>query len=426
MIFFNLCKCLFIGSLIKYNLYNEKLIKILLKTIHKCGIIPVKMLQWILPPLKAMDTDKKILNIFENVYEKCPNHNIEYTEQIYKLDFYDDISTEYEILDIIGSGSIAQVYKIRDKSSDKFYAMKVKHPNVKKQFNIINYYLKIIFSIISFNKIIPVNLNDFLIQFKLQLNFVNEGNNLLKFGELYKNNKLYKIPNVYKLSKNIIIMDYIEADTIEKFSDNNIKYSKYNLEIFIFSNNNLFVNNFNHGDLHNYNWKITNDKKIVIYDFGLCWEMKDNTLINIFNELLDGFHTKDMNIVYSSFKRFIMYDSNIEEYIIKTYFNDHMKNVDRFMDISKHLLLFGTKYNITLDVNLLYIIVSWQNTLLIFMRNYNDKRDVFEINNLRSEEYNICDYYDILPEYRIFLKNQILNYNKNDDIDYDNLRKFIK
>ena len=103
-----------------------------------------------------------------------------------------------------------------------------------------------------------------------------------------------------------------------------------------------------------------------------------------------------------------------------------MKNVNRFMDISKHLLLFGTKYNIRLDLNLLYIIVSWQHTLLIFMRNYSDKRDVFEINNLRSEEYNICDFYDILPEYRLFLKNQILNYNKNDDIDYDNLRKFIK
>ena len=66
MIFFNLCKCLLIGSLIKYNLYNEKLIKILLKTIHKCGVIPVKMLQWVLPPLKAMDTDEKILNIYAN------------------------------------------------------------------------------------------------------------------------------------------------------------------------------------------------------------------------------------------------------------------------------------------------------------------------------------------------------------------------
>ena len=64
--------------------------------------------------------------------------------------------------------------------------MKVKHPNVKKHFNTINFYLKIIFSIISFNKIIPVNLNDFLKQFKLQLNFINEANNLIKFGELYK------------------------------------------------------------------------------------------------------------------------------------------------------------------------------------------------------------------------------------------------
>ena len=425
MIFFNLCKCLFIGILIKYNLYNERLIKILLKTVHKCGVIPVKMLQWILPPLKAMDTDDKILNIFENVYEKCPNHDIKHTEQIYKKDFYDDIYSEYEILDIIGSGSIAQVYKIRDKS-EKLYAMKVKHPNIEYNFNIINYYLKIIFSLISFNKIIPVSLDKFLKQFKLQLNFVNEGNNLLKFGELYKNDRLYEIPKLYKLSQNIIIMDYIDADTIEKFRDNNIKYSKYNLQIFIFSNNNLFINNFNHGDLHNYNWKVTEEEKIIIYDFGLCWAMKENTLIEIFEELLNGFHTKNINTVYISFKRFIMYNSNIKEYIIKTYFNENMTNVNRFMDFSKHLLLFGTKFNIILDINLLYIIVSWQHTLLIFMRNYSDKRDLFEVNNLRSEEYNICDYYDILPKYKLFLKNQILNYNKNDDIDYNNLRKFIK
>ena len=425
MIFFNLCKCLFIGILIKYNLYNERLIKILLKTVHKCGVIPVKMLQWILPPLKAMDTDDKILNIFENVYEKCPNHDIKHTEQIYKKDFYDDIYSEYEILDIIGSGSIAQVYKIRDKS-EKLYAMKVKHPNIEYNFNIINYYLKIIFSLISFNKIIPVSLDKFLKQFKLQLNFVNEGNNLLKFGELYKNDRLYEIPKLYKLSQNIIIMDYIDAHTIEKFRDNNIKYSKYNLQIFMFSNNNLYINNFNHGDLHNYNWKVTEEEKIVIYDFGLCWAMKENTLIEIFEELLNGFHTKNINTVYISFKRFIMYNSNIKEYIIKTYFNENMTNVNRFMDFSKHLLLFGTKFNIILDINLLYIIVSWQHTLLIFMRNYSDKRDLFEVNNLRSEEYNICDYYDILPKYKLFLKNQILNYNKNDDIDYNNLRKFIK
>ena len=45
--------------------------------------------------------------------------------------------------------------------------------------------------------------------------------------------------------------------------------------------NNLYINNFNHGDLHNYNWKITEEDKIVIYDFGLFWGIKENTLIPI-------------------------------------------------------------------------------------------------------------------------------------------------
>ena len=115
MIFFSLSKCLFISYLIKLGYYNEKLIKVLLKNIYRCGVIPVKMIQWFLPPLKVMDTDKKLLNILENTYEKCPLHDLKHTLYLYKQDFYTEFDDSYEILDTIGSGSIAQVYKIKDK-----------------------------------------------------------------------------------------------------------------------------------------------------------------------------------------------------------------------------------------------------------------------------------------------------------------------
>ena len=52
--------------------------------------------------------------------------------------------------------------------------------------------------------------------------------------------------------------------------------------------NNLYINKYNHGDLHNYNWKITNDNKIVIYDYGLCWELLDDFLLENLNNLLES------------------------------------------------------------------------------------------------------------------------------------------
>ena len=42
-------------------------------------------------------------------------------------------TTTYEIIDIIGSGSIGQVYKIKCKKSNKYHVMKVKHPNIESQ-----------------------------------------------------------------------------------------------------------------------------------------------------------------------------------------------------------------------------------------------------------------------------------------------------
>ena len=43
-------------------------------------------------------TKTPFLDIFENTYENCPNHNIEYTKELYKNDFYNDIDDEYKLL----------------------------------------------------------------------------------------------------------------------------------------------------------------------------------------------------------------------------------------------------------------------------------------------------------------------------------------
>jgi len=380
------------------------------------------MVQWGLPLMKLLEIDNNIINILENTYERCPIHELEYSRKIFKKDLYDDLN-EYDILEVLGSGSIAQVYKIRDKKGN-IYALKVKHPNIDSNFYYIKLLLKIIFSFISFNKLIPVSLDEFLNNFEKQLNLLNEGNNLIKFSNLYDNNNLYKIPKLYKLSENIIMMEYLEGITIERYKNNNYRYSKFNLLIYIFMQNNLYMNNYNHGDLHNYNWKITTDNKIVIYDFGLCWDLRNTNLLNDLNNFIDGIHDYDYDMIYNSFYNIIKYNSNIDDIIIWKYFKENKKHIIKIMDFFHHIIVFSINNNIKLDITLLHIIISWQNICLIFMNNYSDSEG-FEHHSLYMEEYNICDYYKIFPDYQTFLKKQINKYDKNNHIDYKQLNKFI-
>ena len=93
-------------------------------------------------------------------------------------------------------------------------------------------------------------------------------------------------------------MEYISGKSLESIDKNSIDYFKHHLNIFVFTNNNLYINDFNHGDLHNYNWKITDDNKIVIYDFGLCWELNNKYIMDTLQILNQGFYNKNDDLIY--------------------------------------------------------------------------------------------------------------------------------
>ena len=49
-----------------------------------------------------------------------------------------ETNPDFEIIDILGSGSIGQVYLIRNIETKKEYALKVIHPNIYKEYVIFN------------------------------------------------------------------------------------------------------------------------------------------------------------------------------------------------------------------------------------------------------------------------------------------------
>ena len=274
-------------SMIYYFKPNETVFEIIVNNIKGSGPVLTKFVQWSLPKIETLyDIEKKEKdnNWFyklEEVYEKCNFHSLDYTLDKYASDFHENFEKKYDEIEEIASGSIGQVYKIKDKKGNLF-AMKILHPGISYQI----YFFNLLFTIIKLLKPIhnyilyyfPIDLHAFIHDFKMQTDFVNEANNILAFSDTYKENKFIIIPQLYRTSKHIIIMSYEEGESFDKNKHSDyLNYKTISL-LKLFNKTNETITNFIHGDLHKGNWKVRIKKsevKLVILDFGFCWSLPE-------------------------------------------------------------------------------------------------------------------------------------------------------
>ena len=227
--------------------------------VSNCGAVMIKFCQWITPKLELIylesnDITKSSkpgwLTKLEKFYENCEEHDIEYTKEEYLETFKEDINEKYELLEVIGSGSIGQVYLINDKKDKNQKVLKILHPEVASQINFFKTFLKfILFFPCIKNKIMaifPFDLFEFINQFLEQTNLVNEANNLLYFERFYNNNEYIVIPKLFKISKNILIMSYEPGINIESEELNDYKVNKLVNLYHLFVRENQMIENFNH------------------------------------------------------------------------------------------------------------------------------------------------------------------------------------
>ena len=374
---FNLSKILFLSYYLNDN--NDKKFKLLKRYINNSGCIFIKCIQWLTPLLEKQDINNNLLNTLSSVYEDNYIHDIKYTEYLYKKHFHEDLLDKYKIIDVIGSGSIGQVYKIEEIDTKKISVMKVKHPNVESQILSFKYIFSIIYNIKIFNQLFynyfPFNLVDFFEDFYKQSDFINESNNILYFNNQYKDNKFIIIPKLIKTSSDIIIMEYIDGKCLDEIDISEYRKSKIIFLLYLFIRNNMMIINNNHGDLHKFNWKISDKKynninKIIIYDFGYCF---------IHNTYEFPYVKKICNLVQS-------YDKNnpdkINEYreFLEFLFNN--KNIDINIDfnhnITKPDILLNQVLSISKSNNLMIKRYKILNVLLLMclVDNYFTKYDI--------------------------------------------------
>lgn len=277
--------------------YTDKDLEDLRKLIFKGGSIYIKLAQWYISKLKhsfTIDTNTRnmdrtiaLIKYFDNIFEDCPYHSLEYTKDIFKseygvsLDTYIDIST----LKPIASGSIGQVYYAKCHKFDSEIAIKVKHPNIDDELAKFVPFIEFVKYMQTFPDIkrkygLCFDFQDFIDSINMQIDFRNEHYNNKQFRTNFATASHCVIfPDVLFSSRNILISEYIPAVDATTLTNYEQQQTAINLVCII--QQMILVDNFAHGDLHHKNWKVryTDIKNnttmrpiIVIYDSGISFK----------------------------------------------------------------------------------------------------------------------------------------------------------
>ena len=271
------------------------------------GYVITKLCQWTLPHLQILyDVDKESwFKILEGVYEDCYIHSDQFTKDRFYSSFNVPFDSLYEIENIVASGSIGQVYKIKEKHTGKIYAMKCKHPYVNFQYYFTTFFIRVMTCWLSISKVVhaslfPIELDVFYKSLKEQIYLKNEAKNMERMYEIYKDNEYILIPEVKRKSNDIIIMDYIEGQSFFDLDISEYKKNKIAMLFFILIRHMLISSNFIHGDLHKGNWKIVHqdDKyKLVLYDMGYCFSLPEGHNVEMFEAIEENNVEKMTNLM---------------------------------------------------------------------------------------------------------------------------------
>ncbi len=252
------------------------------RNIFSLGCVVIKLAQWYISNVKTNETNinHKVVNYFEDIFDNCPQHDLDYTQVMFYETFGIEMNTIYDMesLHVIGSGSIGQVYYARKLDTGLEHAIKIKHPNVDATLESFEPIINALIYAQSWRFIknrykLYYDFKTFFNNIKKQADFNVEAENARKFAENYKDNTMVIIPKIIWNGDGIIISEYIESVDYSSLTDYGKAMTMINLAAFI--EQSILVDNFIHGDLHFKNWKVrqVNGKYIVvIFDYGLCFE----------------------------------------------------------------------------------------------------------------------------------------------------------
>jgi predicted unusual protein kinase regulating ubiquinone biosynthesis (AarF/ABC1/UbiB family) len=208
---------------------------------------------------------------------ECPEHDYAYSARIIKDAFGDAYETKN--MKMTGSGTISQVYITTERANGRIVAIKVMHPNVKKEIkeacDAYNNAKTSMFFPKRFSTICAI----FFDGLKDQLDMKREFKHGKKMREWLqppgRTNNKFIVPEMLNISKKCLVMSYEESLLAAKIDADEFEYKEVlNTSSSMIANiiMAMILNGHVHCDLHIGNWGIRNYEsldtfQIVLYDF---------------------------------------------------------------------------------------------------------------------------------------------------------------
>ncbi len=427
----NYLKCLFRYFQFFLNVYlltcseTETRITNTKRSAEKCGPLGIKLLQFLI--MRNIFKTKR-LNIF---LENCDIHTFQQTQQLYFKDFEKTIEEDFTELEIIGSGSIGQVYKGYNIALKKYIAIKVKHPDINSQIIDFSKALRLILKLF-FNWKLKYLISEFINNINTQLDYNLEAANTIKFKKQFENEPLIMIPEIYHSTDNFIFMEYIPGQPFEECTNKKM-ISMYIQYIFMIS---VLVYDFLHGDLHFGNWKV-NENRVVIYDCGIMYQSNDlelnkKLMTYIFNgnykNLLTLFNPSQEKKIEKVIRELELLDNETAGNRIQNFLTLSINNKlikDKYLiDLLNCAFILGETKKISVDIYTKYIFVKGDSNAIMFYTHIDllNKMGIFKDLKTFFEKWTSED-----PENKIVHNNWLMeNFGHTDstiisDIIYEKL-----
>lgn len=241
---------------------------------------------------------KELAKELQTMCFDCPAHDDVYSARIIRDAFGDKYNVKQ--MKMIGSGTISQVYKVCvSGTTDEYVAIKVMHPNIKKEIrNAVNMY-KMCRDSHLFPKQLRVITQMFFDGLIEQLNMNREVKNGRLFKQLLQHNRgcdhKFIIPDMIACSKKCLVMSYVESKLcvdLSKYDDDTLFHIGECVGFLVYTS---VVIGVVHMDLHMGNIGVCGNK-LVIYDFGqvkdirkLDKSIREQIVINRLNKNMTNF-----------------------------------------------------------------------------------------------------------------------------------------
>jgi predicted unusual protein kinase regulating ubiquinone biosynthesis (AarF/ABC1/UbiB family) len=358
---------LFCFSLILNKILNGKISNYVKKLATLGGPFFIKSLQWITQ--KEELSYLLCVNSIKDLQYYCYLKDEEYAKKI-----IDKYYLNLELIEYLGSGSIAQVYKCE--YNGKICAVKILHNNIIEILSANIIFGKIFFYVSQKYNLLPLlksyDYKKIFSEHLRQCDLISEANNT-KF--LHDNNDIAEInyADIYFSNYDIIIEDYFDGykygDFIKIFPEH-LKNAKI-LEMTAFMNM-IFTLNIIHGDCHDGNilYNVIEDRvNIYLIDCGILHEI-DEDFKDVLYKMFLGYNTRNADLQISLYEKynFVENKEELKELLLVAMNENRRKNnfglyIKRIMEINKKYKLCGHYLFDILCVNILLILGN-QNSLL--------------------------------------------------------------